>query len=159
MVDIIVLFIIKVLDNIINTAKSITVYKNKELLSVILTILSQFMFYFVVKQIMIDGSILSIIIVSVASGIGTYFAFKINNKFKKDILWMNILTCKSKEDITRLGEYLVKNKIKYIVNDSYSRSWEPTYSIMIFSNTKEQSRLIDKYMESTEIKYLRQIIK
>lgn len=155
----VILFIVKIIDNIILTAKSITTYKNQEILSVILTIISQFMFYFVVKQILLDETILSIIIISLASGIGAYIAFKINNKFKKDILWMNILTCKSKEDITRLSDYLIENNIKYIVNDSYSRSWESTYSIIIFSNTKEQSRKIDKFLEETSVKYLRQIIK
>lgn len=51
MINALLLFIIKVLDNIITTAKSITIYKNKEILSSILVIISQLMFYFVIKQV------------------------------------------------------------------------------------------------------------
>lgn len=159
MLELISLFVVKILDNLISTAKSITVYKNKEILSSVLVIISQFLFYFVIKQVILDSSMLSIIIASVASGLGTYMAMKINNKFQKDMLYMNIITCKNKDDIESLCNYLIKNKIKYIVNDSYTRSWDTTYSAMIFSNTKEQSKLIDKFINETDTKYLRQIIK
>lgn len=159
MTELIILFVIKILDNLISTAKSITVYKNKEILSSLLVIISQFMFYFVIKQVMLDNSMLSIIIASIASGLGTFIAMKINVKFQKDMLYMNIVTCKNKNDIEKLCNYLIKNKIKYIVNDSYTKGWDTTYSIMIFSNTKEQSKLIDKFMQKTDVKYLRQVIK
>ena len=159
MVTLILLFIVKIIDNLILTAKSIALYKDKKILSVLLVIVSQFMFYFVVKQIMLDDSMVSIFLISVASGIGTYLAFKINDKFKKDILYVNILTCKDKGHITKLCDFLILNKIKYIVNDSYSRSWQPRYSILIFANTKEQSKMIDDYLSKCDYRYLRQIIK
>ena len=159
MVTLILLFIVKIIDNLILTAKSIALYKDKKILSVLLVIVSQFMFYFVVKQIMLDDSMVSIFLISVASGIGTYLAFKINDKFKKDILYVNILTCKDKGHITKLCDFLILKKIKYIVNDSYSRSWQPRYSILIFANTKEQSKMIDDYLSKCDYRYLRQIIK
>ena len=159
MINSLLLFIIKVLDNIITTAKSITIYKNKEILSSILVIISQLMFYFVIKQVIEDNSIISVIIVSFASGLGTYITFKINNRLKKDILWMNILTCKDKNDITKLCFYLGQNNIKYIVNDSYSRQWEPRFSILVFSTTRHESKLIDEYLKNSNVKFMRQIIK
>lgn len=155
----VILFIIKVLDNIITTAKSITIYRNKEILSSILVIISQLMFYFVITNVIEDDSSVSIFVVSIASGMGTYLAFKINNRFKRDALWTNVLTCKDKTEIEKFCSFLVDNGIKYIVNDSYSRKWEPRYSILVFSRTKHESKLIDEYLSKSNVKFLRQVIK
>ena len=154
-----ILFFIKVLDNIITTAKSITIYRNKEILSSILVIISQLMFYFVITKVIEDDSLVSIFVVSIASGMGTYLAFKINNRFKRDALWTNVLTCKDKIEIEKFCSFLVDNGIKYIVNDSYSRKWEPRYSILVFSRTKHESKLIDEYLSKSNVKFLRQVIK
>lgn len=159
MIQGIILAIIKVLDNILTTYKSITTYQNKKILSSILVIINQFMFYFVIQQVISDSSITSIIIVSLASGIGTYVAFLINDMFKKDMQWMNILTCSNQESITELCNYLVQHKIKYVVNESFTRSWEETYSVMAFAKTKNESKLIDDFLQETSTKYLREIIR
>lgn len=158
--SLIILFIIKIVDNIIMTAKTITTYKNKKILSTILVVISQLLFYLVVRQIASDNTMTPIIVASLASGIGTYIAFKFNDKLQKDILWTNIITCKDTEEITKLCDFLIDNKIKHIVNDSYTRQWERTYSVIIFSSTKEQSRLIDFYLDDKiDCKYLRQILR
>lgn len=158
-INLIMLAIIKVADNIILTAKSITTYQNKKLLSALLVVISQFLFYLVIQQVISDSSTLSIAVVSISSGAGTYIAFLINDKFKKDIMYMNILTCSTREDITSLCDYLVESKIKYIVNDSYTRSWNETYSVMVFAKTKNESKLIDKFIMGSDVKYLREIIR
>lgn len=153
------LFIIKIVDNIITTAKTITTYKNKKILSICLVVVSQLLFYSVVRQIASDNTMTPIIVASIASGIGTYLAFKFNDRLEKDILWTNVITCKDIEEITKLCDFLIKNNIKYIVNDSYTRQWEKTFSVIIFSLTKNQSRLIDSYLdEKIDCKYLRQIL-
>lgn len=157
--NLILLGIIKIVDNLIMTAKSIAVYKNRKILSAILMIISQFLFYIVIQQVTTDDSIIPIIVISITSGIGTFLAIEINDRFKKDTMWRNVLTCSDKEYIEGLVSFLIENKIKYIVYDSYNRRWEKTYSVEIFSKTKYQSKLIDGYLEQNETKYLREIIK
>lgn len=83
--ELIILSIIKILDNIITTAKNITTYQNKKVLTSLLVIISQFMFYLVIKSVVSDDSMLTIIVVCVCSGIGTYIAMLGNDKFKKRI--------------------------------------------------------------------------
>ena len=70
----IILAIIKILDNIIMTLKSIAQYKNQKILSSFLVIVSQLMFYIIIKQVMLDDSIITILVVSIASGVGNYIA-------------------------------------------------------------------------------------
>ena len=84
-------------------------------------------------------------------------AFIINDRFRKDDTWTNILTCSNKKDIVKLCTMLKEHKIKYLLFDTYNRSFIESYTVMIFSKTKAESRLIDEFLEQTEIKYLRMI--
>ena len=84
MIGYILLAIVKIGDNIIQTAKSISTYQERKIISSILTIISQLMFYLIISRVIEDNTLLAIIIVSVSSGIGNYIAFAINSRFKKD---------------------------------------------------------------------------
>lgn len=156
--EILILSVIKILDNMITTAKSITTYQNKKLLTSILVVISQFMFYLVIKSVVEDNSMTSTVAVCICSGIGTYIAMLINDKTKKDLTYTNILTCSHAESIDDLCEYLLDNKIKYIPMDSYDRSNERTRTVMAFATTKYESSLIDTFLEESKTKYLRQIL-
>lgn len=153
----IVLSLVKIIDNIIMTIKSIATYKEKRILSSILVIISQLIFYLVINQVINDNTMLAIIIVSVSSGIGNYIAFIINDKFKKDDTWTNIITCSNKNDIVKLCTMLKEHKIKYLLFDTYNRRFVESLTVMIFSKTKYESKLIDEFLEQNNIKYLRMI--
>lgn len=153
----IILGLIKVIDNIILTAKSLATYKSQKILSSILVIISQLLFYLVIDQVINDSTMLAIIIVSISSGIGNYMAFIINDKFKKDDKWIYYLTSSDKDDVLRLCNYLVENKIKYLANHGLNRRGEETINVIAYSKTKAQSRLIEDYLKNTKSKYLKEI--
>jgi hypothetical protein len=155
----ILLAIIKIVDNIITTAKSITVYQNKKIITSLLVVLSQFMFYFIVESIINDSSFVSTVVVCICSGIGTYFAMFINDRFKKDTTYTNILTCDSTDHIDDMCDYLLEHGIKYVPVDSYNREGDRTKTILAFAQTKYESKLIDDFLLNTETKYLRQILR
>jgi predicted patatin/cPLA2 family phospholipase len=121
-------------------------------------VISQLIFYLVIDHVISDNTLLAIIIVSVSSGIGNLIAFIINDKFKKDSKWSMVLTSSDVEDVKHLCNYLAANNIKYIANDGYNRRMERTINIIAFSKTKAESKLIEKYLESTNSKYLKEII-
>lgn len=154
----IILAIIKVFDNVVLTAKSLATYKEQRVLSSILVVISQLIFYLIIDQVISDNTILAIVIVSVSSGIGNYVAFLINGRFKKDAKWTVVLTSSDREDVERFCNYLVEHKIKYIANDGYNRRMEKTINIIAFSKTKAESRLIEQYLSTTNTKYLKEII-
>ena len=136
------LIVVKICDNIISTAKTISVHKGRRLLSALLVTISQFLFYFVVDKVVADSSMKTIMAVAIASGIGTYLAFILNNKYEKDIMWTNILTCDNADDVSNLCTVLKRNHIKYIVNQSYTREWTDTYSVLIHIIQKCYQKLI-----------------
>ena len=158
MIEYILLAIVKVGDNIIQTAKSISTYKEQKVISSLLTIISQLIFYLVISRVIEDNTLLAIVIVSVSSGVGNYIAFTINSHFKKAAKWTFVITSSNLNDIQNLCGYLAENKIKYIANDGYTRKGEHTINVMAFSKSKDESRLIEKFLERTESKYLKEII-
>lgn len=158
MIEYVLLAIVKIFDNIIQTAKSISTYKEQKVLSSILTVVSQLIFYLVISQVIEDNTLLAIIIVSMSSGVGNFLAFTISNKFKKAAKWTFVITSSNLNDIQNLCSYLAENKVKYIANDGYTRKGEHTINVMAFSKSKEDSRLIESFLENTESKYLKEII-
>lgn len=158
MISYILLALIKIFDNVILTFKSISTYKEQKIISSILVVISQLIFYLVIDQVISDNTLLSIIIVSVSSGIGNYVAFAISNRFKKAAKWTFIITSSNKEELKTFCDYLVEHKIKYIVCNGYNRKWDETVNVMVFSKSKDESRLINRFLENTESKYLKEII-
>lgn len=153
----ITLFMIKIVDNIVLTLKSLMTYKGQKLLSSVLVAVSQLLFYLVIDQVVNDSTITAIIIVSISSGIGNYLAFMINDRFKKDDVWTNIITSSNKEMLVELCTMLREHKVKYLLYDTYNRRFEQSYTVTAFTKTKSESRLIDEYLKNTDVKYLRMI--
>lgn len=151
------LAVVKVIDNIVSTEKTILTQKNKALAASILVIIAQFMFYFIIKEVVADSNIVSIIVVSVASGIGSYIAFYMNKKLSKDMVYINIITSNDKSKMKAFGDYMRTENIKIVTMDAYNDDIEKTLTAIVFANTKEQSSKIDNYMEKHDELY-RQIV-
>lgn len=158
MIGYVLLSLVKILDNIIGTFKNISQYHEQKIISSILVVISQLIFYLVIDQVINDNTLLSIIIVSVSSGVGNYIAFSINSKFKRPAKWVFTLTSSDTDDVQRLCSYLVENNIKYIANNGLTRKNEPTIHVIAFSKSKDESRLIERFLENTKSKYLKEII-
>lgn len=158
MVGYIVLAIVKVIDNIISTAKNICVYKEKKIMSSVLTAVSSLIFYLIIGEVMQGDAMLAIVIVSVSSGIGNFIAMAVDGKFRKAAKWTYVISSHNEEDIKNLCLHLAKNKIKYIASDGYTRRGEHTINVLAFSKSKEDSRLIYSFIKSTGNKYLIEII-
>lgn len=158
MIGYILLALVKILDNVILTFKSIATYKEQKIISSILVIASQLIFYLVIDQVISDNTLMAIIIVSISSGIGNYIAFALNSKLKKDTKWTFIIASSNLDDIQKLCNYLAEHNVKYIANDGYTRKGNHTINVIAFSKSKNESRLIESFLANTESKYLKEII-
>lgn len=152
-----VLGLVKVIDNIVSTEKTILTQKNKAMAASILVILSQFMFYFVIKEVVSDSNIISIIIVSIASGLGSYIAFYINKRFSKETVFINIVTANDKDKMKAFADHMREEGIKIVTFDAYNDHIESTLTALVFANTKSQSIKIDKYLEAHN-EFFREIV-
>ena len=157
--ELLILGLIKIFDNIIGTVKNIFIYKNKKLLTSLMVVLSQFLFYIVIQSVASDDSLATIIVISICSGLGTYIAMFANDRLQKEATFTNILTCSCEDSITELCDYLLSNKIKYIPVDSYDRENRPTKTVLAFAATRHESILIDQFIAASSTKFLRQVLR
>lgn len=144
----ITLAMIKVVDNVITTEKSILTHQNKAVAASILVAISQFLFYMLITEVVADSNMISIIVVSVASGIGSYIAFCINNTFSKETVYINIVTSNDKAKMKDFGDHMRAEGIKVVTMPTYGDDIEKTLTALVFANTRAQSKLIDQYIET-----------
>lgn len=155
-----ILFLAKVLDNTLNTAKTILVQRNRCLLAGIALGLSNFIYLSITKDIVTSDSTLALVIVSIASGVGCCLAVALSNRFSKDRTYVNVILSDDKEAMKEFRDFLAENHITNVATDSYTLDWSrKSISITAYAQTKAQSRLIDEYIERSLLKCKRVIRK
>ena len=155
-----VLFLAKVLDNTLNTAKTILVQRNRCLLAGVALGLSNFIYLSITKDIVTSDSTLALVIVSIASGVGCCLAVALSNRFSKDRTYVNVILSDDKEAMKEFRDFLAENHITNVATDSYTLDWSrKSISITAYAQTKAQSRLIDEYIERSLLKCKRVIQK
>lgn len=155
-----ILFLAKVLDNTLNTAKTILVQRNRCLLAGVALGLSNFIYLSITKDIVTSDSTLALVIVSIASGVGCCLAVALSNRFSKDRTYVNVILSDDKEAMKEFRDFLAENHITNVATDSYTLDWSrKSISITAYAQTKAQSRLIDEYIERTLLKCKRVIRK
>ena len=137
----------KIVDNLITTEKSLLVQQRKAVAASIFVAISEFMFLFIIKKVVADSNVVSNIVVSIGAGIGSYIAFFINNKFSKETVFINIVTSNDKNKMKAFGDHMRAEGIKVFTMPAYGDEIEKTLSALVFANTREQSKKIDKYLE------------
>ena len=155
-----VLFIAKMLDNMFGTAKTILVQRNRCLLAGIALALSNYIYFCITKNIITNDSELAVIVVSVASGVGCCLAIMASEKLSKDRTYVNVIMSDNKEAMQDFRDYLAKHHITNVASDSYTLDWsKKTISITAYAETKEESRLINDYIERSPLKFKRVVQK
>ena len=155
-----ILFLAKVLDNTLNTAKTILVQRNRCLLAGVALGLSNFIYLSITKDIVTSDSTLALVIVSIASGVGCCLAVALSNRFSKDRTYVNVILSDDKEAMKEFRDFLAENHITNVATDSYTLDWSrKSISITAYAQTKAQSRLKDEYIERSLLKCKRVIRK
>lgn len=154
------MFVAKVLDNMLGTAKTILVQRNRCLLAGLALGFSNFIYLCITKNIVTNDSGLALVIVSVASGVGCCLAIAVSNKFSKERTYVNVIMSDNLDAMKSFRDFLAIHHITNVAVDSYTKDWnKKTITITAYAETKEQSRLIDKYVENHELKFKRVISK
>ena len=74
-------------------------------------------------------------------------------------MYVNIIMCDNRKVMKELRDYLKANKITNLTTDGYTKEWKKTLAITAYLETKEQSRLLDKYIDESDVKFKRIIQK
>ena len=151
------LFIAKMADNALSTVKTIMIQRNRSLLAGVAIALSSFLYFWITRSVVLADSMLTTLTVAVASGVGCFLVSGINNKLSKDRTYVNVVMS---DDMAAMQDYLAKHHITNVASDSYTLDWNrKTLTVTAYAETKEQSRIINSYMENSDTKYKRVIHK
>lgn len=154
------MFLAKVVDNILNTTKAIFIQRNKAIFAGISLALSTFIGYYITKIVVRSDGLVPNIVASVAAGVGCIIAVSISNKLSKDRLYVNVLMCDNIYAMRELHDMLSKKHITNVVTDTYTKDFKSkTITITAYCETKEQSRILDEYIASMNKKLKRVIQK
>lgn len=155
-----ILFIAKVFDNMLATAKTILVQRNRCVLAGLSLAVSNFLYLCITKNIVTSNSGLALIVVSVASGVGCCLAVAVSNKFSKDKTYVNVIMSDNLVAMQSFRDFLAEHHITNVAADSYTLDWsQKTITITAYAETKEQSRLIDRYIGDSDLKFKRVVSK
>ena len=155
-----IMFLAKVVDNILNTTKAIFIQRNKAILAGISLALSTFIGYYITKIVVQSDDLVPNIVASVAAGVGCIVAVSISNKLSKDRLYVNVLMCDNIVAMQKLHNFLAEKHITNVVTDTYTKDFKSkSITITAYCETKEQSRILDEYIASMNKKLKRVIQK
>ena len=154
------LFMAKVIDNALSTAKTILIQRNRCLLAGVALALSNYIYLVITKDVITSDSNLSMIVVSVASGVGCCLAVAFSNRFSKERTYVNIIMSDNREAMQAFRDFLAQRHITNVTTDSYTLDWDrKTITITAYAETKEQNRLIDAYINESQLKFKRVVQK
>lgn len=153
-INLVVFFIAKVFDNVLTTSKTILIQKNKALLAGVCVIVSDIIFYKLIDAVSANGDLM-LYVVALASGVGTMLAIYISNRFSKEKTFVNVLLCDDEKVMKELRDFLKENKITNLATDGYTKDWKKSIAITAYAETKNQSKLIDKYLDGLSVKVKR----
>lgn len=144
----------------LGTAKTILVQRNRCVLAGLALGLSNFLYLCITKNIVTTDSNLALIVVSIASGVGCCLAVAVSNRFSKEKTYVNVIMSDDLQAMKKLRDFLAKHHVTNVAADSYTLDWsKKTITITAYAETKEQSRLIDEYVENSKLKFKRVISK
>ena len=149
---------LKILDSLIQTYRSILVYKGRRILSTILVMIAQTLFLYVIAYVITSGDNTAKIIIILGTGVGSYLGMLIDYKFSKEVTYTNIITCNDRKHMKILGDYLRKEKIQLIMQDAYGRELQNTMVAIVFCKTREQSRIVDNFMKNHDKNFFREVL-
>ena len=154
------IFFAKVIDNALNTTKTILIQRSRWLLAGIAVGISDFIYFWITKRVVSSDSMAAILVVSLAGGVGCALACLLSDKMSKDRIYVNVIMSDNLEAMMRFRDFLAKHHITNVASDSYTLDWDQkTITITAYAETKAESRLINKYIEESPLKFKRVIQK
>lgn len=85
LINLAVLFTVKVADNALSTTKTILVQRSRWILAGIAVIISDFIYFWITKRVVSANNEIAMLVVAVAGGVGCSLACFINEKMSKDL--------------------------------------------------------------------------
>ena len=142
-IELVVLFLLKAIDNLLSTGKQILIQRHRPILASLSVVVSQIIFYRLISKVSASGGDLALI------------AVKLSDKFSKERTFVNVILSDDMQAMIDLRAFLIAHKITNLTTDGYTKDWSKSIAITAYADTREQSRLIDNYLNNSKSKFKR----
>ena len=155
-----VLFLAKVFDNALSTAKTILIQRSRWLLAGVSVVLSDFIYFWLTKKVVAADNNWALLIVAIAGGVGCSIACLVSERVSKDRTSVNVIMSDNLEAMKAFKEFLAEHHITNVAADTYTLDWnKKTISITAYPETKAENHLITEYIENSPLEFKRVIQK
>ena len=155
-----VLFLAKVFDNALSTAKTILIQRSRWLLAGVSVVLSDFIYFWLTKKVVAADNNWAILIVAIAGGVGCSIACLVSERLSKDRTYVNVIMSDNLEAMKAFRDFLAEHHITNVAAYTYTLDWnKKTISITAYPETKAENHLITEYIENSPLKFKRVIQK
>lgn len=130
------------------------IQQQREVLASISVMISQILFFLVTSKVIFSNDYTTMLVVSLAAGIGTFLAMKWSRFSSKERMYISSVLSDDKEGMVELSEYLKEHKIKNLITDSYTKDWGKTLAITVYADTRHKYSLLEDFIKNSKRKYL-----
>jgi len=150
--EILIVFILKLIDNTLNTMKNMFLIKEKFLVSSLLAALSTAVYMVTVMKMSKSDGIISIIAIFAATFIGTLIPGVAAKKAEKDKLYIYDITADNIKNGKKFADILREANIATKTSIAYNNEMDKTLSIQAYCSNRIESRMVNENM-SPAFKY------
>lgn len=147
--EILIVFILKLIDNTLNTMKNIFLIKEKFLVSSLFAALSTAIYMVMVMKMAKTDGLISIIVIFAATFIGTLIPGVAVKKTEKDKLFIYDITADNINNGKQFADILRESNIATKTSIAYNNEMDKTLSIQAYCSNRYESRLVDENLRST----------
>lgn len=137
------LFLYKLLDCTFSTLKTILLYKNRKFLSAILNSMATFVYLTMMVKLVKDNNLVSVLLITLATFIGTYFPALLLERLEGDKVWIFNITPDTNENGKVFADKIRENNLPILTYKGFNDNKEPVLCSKVFSETKATSKLIE----------------
>jgi len=147
--EILIVFILKLIDNTLGTMKNIFLIKEKFFISSLLAALSTAVYMFMVIKMAKTDDVISIIAIFTATFIGTLIPGIAVKKIEKEKLYIYDITADNIDNGKEFADILREANITTKTSIAYNNVMDKTLSIKAYCSNKKESRMINDIISPT----------
>lgn len=129
-------FILKMLDSILSTLKTVLMIKNKGVLSALASAFATFAY----TLILVDW--LKALQIAIATFLGSIISFYVVSYFEKDKVWVYDITPMTNEDGKEFADLMRENNIPIRTYIGFNNDRDKVLCSKVYSQSKEHSRIV-----------------
>lgn len=144
--EILIVFLLKLIDNTLGTMKNIFLNKEKFFWSSLLAALSTTIYMIAVVRIAKSDGIISIMAIFVATFIGTLVPGLVVKKSEKDKLYIFDITADNMDSGKEFADTLRSANIATKTSVVYNKMMKKTLSIKAYCANREESKMVNEFI-------------